>query len=138
MSLTFGSLFSGIGGLDLGLEWAGWEVRWQVEIDPYCRRVLAQHWPAVPRYGDIRQFTGADVAEPVRGRCDGKPWDEGAPSTGRGGEDFQAERTRAARFGQPRALYWCSRPLGHEGPCRLRGAFVKGELMTAEDRARGG
>jgi DNA (cytosine-5)-methyltransferase 1 len=53
---TFGSLFAGIGGVDLGLERAGWECRWQVEIDPFCRHVLEHHWPDVPRYGDIREL----------------------------------------------------------------------------------
>ena len=41
--LTVGSLFSGIGGLDLGLERAGMRVRWQSEIDPYACKVLAKH-----------------------------------------------------------------------------------------------
>ncbi len=53
--LTFGSLFSGVGGMDLGLERAGWRCAFQVELDDYCRRILAQHWPNVPRYGDIRE-----------------------------------------------------------------------------------
>lgn len=54
--MTFGSLFSGIGGMDLGLERAGMVCRWQCEIDPYARRVLAKHWPEVTRYGDIRDL----------------------------------------------------------------------------------
>jgi len=53
---SVGSLFSGIGGLDLGLEQAGWSIQWQVENDPYCQQVLARHWPSVQRYGDIRKI----------------------------------------------------------------------------------
>ena len=62
--LTFGSLFAGIGGMDLGLERAGMVCKWQVEIDPFCRRVLEKHWPEVPKYGDIRGVRGAEL-EPV-------------------------------------------------------------------------
>ncbi len=51
---TFGSLFSGIGGIDLGLCWAGFTCEWQVEIDNYAQKVLQKHWPNVTRYGDIR------------------------------------------------------------------------------------
>ncbi len=52
--MTVGSLFAGIGGFDLGFERAGFEIKWQVEIDPFCRAVLAKHWPGVRRYEDVR------------------------------------------------------------------------------------
>ena len=62
--MNFGSLFSGIGGIDLGLERAGMQCRWQVEIDPFCRKILAKHWPHVKRYGDITKLDGREL-EPV-------------------------------------------------------------------------
>jgi DNA (cytosine-5)-methyltransferase 1 len=70
--VRFGSLFSGIGGFDLGLERAGMECAWQVEIDEFCRKVLAKHWPDVPKYGDVRDV-GAHNLEPVDLICGGFP-----------------------------------------------------------------
>jgi len=61
--MTIGSLFSGIGGLELGLEWAGLgPVLWQCECDPYCLAVLEKHWPNVRRYTDVRAL---DATVPV-------------------------------------------------------------------------
>ena len=57
------SLFSGIGGLDLAAEWAGFESAGQVEIDDYCNKVLQKHWPDVPKWRDIYQLTGEEVKE---------------------------------------------------------------------------
>ena len=52
---TIGSLFSGIGGLELGLEWAGLgPVVWQCEIDPFCNAILKKRWPGVLRWLDVR------------------------------------------------------------------------------------
>jgi len=56
--LTHGSLFSGIGGFDLGFERAGFKTIWEVEIDPYCQAVLAKHFPDATRYTDIRSVHG--------------------------------------------------------------------------------
>tara|TARA_R100000655_G_scaffold34138_1_gene66763 strand:+ start:69 stop:830 length:762 start_codon:yes stop_codon:yes gene_type:complete len=55
--MKIGSLFSGIGGLELGLERSipGAHTVFQVEQDPYARAVLAKHWPNVKRYEDVRQ-----------------------------------------------------------------------------------
>lgn len=72
-ALKIGSLFSGVGGLELGLERAGLgRVSWQVEIDPFCRSVLAKHWPEAVRYEDVRSIGKATVA-PVDVVCGGFP-----------------------------------------------------------------
>jgi DNA (cytosine-5)-methyltransferase 1 len=62
----FLSVFSGVGGFDLGLERAGWECAGQIEVDPFCNRVLARHWPDTPRWGDVRSVNADAVGRAVQ------------------------------------------------------------------------
>lgn len=62
--LRYLSLFTGIGGMDLGLDRAGMTCCGQVEIDPYCRAVLARHWPDVRRMEDVRDVTAESFDRP--------------------------------------------------------------------------
>ena len=62
--MKVGSLFSGIGGLDLGLERAGMDVIWQSEIDLYACKVLDKHWPTVPNLGNIKKIDWSQVERP--------------------------------------------------------------------------
>lgn len=106
MTLTVGSLFSGIGGLDLGLERAGMQIKWQVELDPYCNRVLAKHWPDVPRFGDVREV-GAHNLPPVDLLCGGFPCQDVSLAGKRAGLDGErsglwSEFSRLIRVLRPR------------------------------------
>jgi len=102
--MRFGSLFAGIGGLDLGLERAGLECAWQVEIDDWCRQVLAKHWPDVTRYEDVR--TVGDNLKPVDLICGGFPCQDisnAGKRAGIGGErsGLWSEFARIIRIVQP-------------------------------------
>jgi len=60
--LRIGSLFSGIGGLELGLEWAGLgSTVYQCELEPFNRAQLARHWPGVRRWEDVAQLDPAEL-----------------------------------------------------------------------------
>lgn len=72
MTVTVGSVFTGIGGIDLGFEQAGLDIAWQCEKDPACRQVLASHWPDVPCYDDVETLTGDRLAT-VDVLCGGFP-----------------------------------------------------------------
>jgi DNA (cytosine-5)-methyltransferase 1 len=70
---TLGSICSGIGGLELGLErsW-GATVLWQVEVQDYAQKVLSRHWPDAVRFADVRSV-GAHNLLPVDAICAGFP-----------------------------------------------------------------
>ena len=63
-------LFSGIGGMSLGLEWAGMTTAAFCEIEPFARAVLRKHWPLVPIYDDVRTLTADRLARDGVGRID--------------------------------------------------------------------
>lgn len=84
--MKIGSLFSGIGGLELGLERSGLgHVVWQAEIDPFCRAVLRKHWPDAKIFDDVRHVDSN--ASPVEIICGGFPCQDlsTANSSGRDG-----------------------------------------------------
>lgn len=78
--LTVGSLYSGIGGIEEGLERAGeFKTVWQVEKDPFARFVLTKHWPNVRRWSDVKTFPPGEVLLPG-----GKP-------SGRAADDWRCD-----------------------------------------------
>ena len=91
---TLGSLFSGIGGIDKGFQDAGWEVAYQVESDGFCNRVLQEHWPEVPRWGDIRTVRGSELP-PVDCCAAGVPC-----------QDVSVAGKRAGLNGERTGLFW--------------------------------
>ena len=58
---TYGSLFAGVGGIDIGFDKANWDCKFQVEWDKHCQQTLAYHWPDVPRWGDVSDVNGAEI-----------------------------------------------------------------------------
>jgi DNA (cytosine-5)-methyltransferase 1 len=65
--LRVGSVFTGIGGLDLGFERAGGQIIFQCEADPYCRELLARHWPRLPCFEDVRSIGRTDPVDVLAG-----------------------------------------------------------------------
>jgi DNA (cytosine-5)-methyltransferase 1 len=58
---TYGSLFAGVGGIDLALDSVELQCKFQVEIDENCQQTLSHHWPNVPKYTDIKTVSGYDL-----------------------------------------------------------------------------
>ena len=63
-AFTFGSLFAGVGGFDLGFERAGGKCLWQVEWDKFAQGVLRRRFPGVPLFGDIQKVHADDLEMP--------------------------------------------------------------------------
>ncbi len=55
------SFFSGIGGFELGFQQAGFDIKFQCEIEPFCQSVLEKHWPEVPKATDITKLDYATI-----------------------------------------------------------------------------
>ena len=87
-ALTIGSLFSGIGGLELGIERAIPDSKtiWQVEQNPFARSVLKRHWPNARRYADVREV-GSQNLEPVSILVGGFPCQDISQAGSRAGID---------------------------------------------------
>jgi DNA (cytosine-5)-methyltransferase 1 len=125
MTLTVGSLFSGIGGFDLGLERAGMKVIWQSEIDEFASKVLKKHWPNVPNLGDITKVDWSKVERPDV-ICGGYPCQPFSTAGKRGGAN------------DPRHLW----PAMHNAIRAIRPKYalmenVRGHLSMGFDRVLG-
>ena len=64
MNLTFGSLFSGVGGFDKGFLRNDWECKWMVEFDKSAAGVLAHHYPDVPLHCDVTKVDADELEVP--------------------------------------------------------------------------
>jgi DNA (cytosine-5)-methyltransferase 1 len=91
------SLFSGVGGFDMGLEAAGMTTVFQCEIDKHARSVLEYHWPDVPKWDDVSTLTGAHILE-MTGGVDVVAW--GSPC-----QDLSLAGKRAGLTGERSGLF---------------------------------
>jgi len=122
--MKLGSLCSGNGGLELGVERAlGARTAWQAEIDPAASAVLAEHWPGVPNIGDIRDTA---AMAPVDVLTAGYPCQPFSTAGRRKGED------------DPRHLWPAVRAaVAHLGPGLVILENVRGHLTLGFDRVLG-
>ena len=70
------TLCSGIGAPELAATWMGWTCALTCEVDPFCNRVLAHHYPGAYHHGDIKTLTGKIVGNELSKRF-GRNWNEG-------------------------------------------------------------
>ena len=75
-TVTHGSLFAGIGGFDLGFQWAGIKTLWDVEIDSYCQKVLRKNFPDAEILSDVKEVGKHNLApvDVISGGFPCQPW----------------------------------------------------------------
>lgn len=114
--LLCGSLFSGVGGMDIGFARAGWRHAFFAEIEPFGRAVLAERFPGVPIYEDVR-----DVPE-----CAAGEWPRldvltfGSPC-----QDLSVAGKRQGLDGDRSGLFWEAMRIAGDGPFRPRALLME-------------
>lgn len=102
---TIGSLFSGIGGLDLAAHWAGFSTSWFVEKEPYCQKILAKHWPNVPIHDDVFQCNSLPFVDLIVGGFPCQPFSIAGKQLGKEDERYLLpEMLRLVNEVQPYAV----------------------------------
>ncbi len=121
-------LFSGIGGFSLGLErTGGFETVAFCEIDPYCRKVLAKHWPGAPIFEDVRELTG-DAVGPVDIIVGGYPCQPFSLAGKRRGAEDDRETGRLCQIGlEQQSRLWPTPTDGGGGKTLPDGTTPKGK-----------
>lgn len=89
---TVGSVFTGIGGFDLGFQRAGFEMAWMCEREPFCRTVLAERFAGVPCFDDVTTLTQAPAVDVLVG---------GFPC-----QDVSVAGQRRGLVGERTGLFW--------------------------------